>query len=138
MHKATNGDEMKPVSALFEFANIPPEETGIGTTIWVQFVPDDKKIPHDIRLKAAPNNTKTNLDEMCDIVFDRTGKIIEMIPNKSGKIIMGKNKRNLQKWIYLNIDILILHWTRQIGSVEFIRKLKSLKNTNVKINVEAK
>ncbi len=128
---------MLPVAELFEFANIPPDETGIGTTIWVQFVPDDKHIPHDIRLKAAPNNTKTNLDDMCDVVFNRSGDIIDVKPNKVNKSIMGKNKRNLQKWIYLNIDILILHWTRKISSVEFIRKLKSLKDIKVKVE-EAK
>jgi hypothetical protein len=129
---------MLPVRALFEFANIPPEYTGIGTTIWVEFCPDDKRIPHDIRLKAAPNNTKTNLDEMCDVIFNRSGDIVEIKPNKAGKSIMGKNKRNLEKWIYLNIDILIKHWTRQISSVEFIQKLKPLKGVKVKIVKEAK
>jgi len=130
---------MKSVSALFEFANLPPQDTGIGTTIWVQFVPDDKKISHNIILKAAPNSSKTNLDDMCDVIFNRSGDIIEIKPNKAGKVIMGKNKRNLQTWIHLNITLLIQHWTRQIGSIEFGQKLKKLKDINIKIDtMEAK
>lgn len=117
---------MISLSPLFEFANISTKYTGIGTTIWVQFVSDDKKISHDIRLKAAPNNTKLNNEDMCDVIFDRSGKIIKILPNKENKSIMGKNKRNLQKWIYLNIDILIDHWTRKIDSVEFSKRIKSL------------
>ena len=128
---------MITVKELFEFSNISTKYTGIGTTIWVQFVPDDKKISHDIRLKAAPNNTKMNDEDMCDVIFDRTGKISKILPNKDSKSIMGKNKRNLQKWIYINIDALIEHWTRKIDSVEFVKKLKSLNNTKVEISNES-
>jgi len=115
------------ITPLFEMSNIPSEDTGIGTVIWIQVQPEDnKKLSHDIRLKAIPNSNKLTSKDLCDVIFNRKGEIIEVKPNDSGKTIIGKNLRNLQKWILLNLDLLILHWDRKIGSPEFFRKYKKL------------
>ena len=115
------------VTPLFEMSNLLPKKTGIGTVIWIQVQPsDNKKLSHDIRLKAMPNSNKLKDDDLCDIIFNRKGEIIEIKPNKKGEVVIGKNLRNLQKWILLNLDLLILHWDRKIGSPEFFRKYKKL------------
>jgi hypothetical protein len=116
---------MIPFATLFEFANLTTKRTGIGTTIWVE-APVEIKIQHDLRLKAVPNNNKMISDEICDIIFNRTGKIIEIKPNKVGKVVMGKIKRNLQKWIYLNIDLLIDLWDGKIEHADFFERYKSI------------
>jgi hypothetical protein len=119
---------MLPVSALFEFANLTTKRTGIGTAIWVE-APVEIKSQHDLRLKVVPNNNKIISDEMCDVIFNRAGKITEIKPNKVGKVIIGKNKKNLQKWIYLNINLLIDLWDGKIEHADFFEKYKSLKET---------
>jgi hypothetical protein len=122
---------------LFELSNLRTKTTNIGTAIWIESSKDDKKLQHDIRLKAMPNSDKIVEDQLCDVIFNRSGKITEIKTNKLGQKISGKNLRNLQKWIYLNIDILILHWSRQITYDKFKLRMKPIKEIKIN-NMEAK
>lgn len=72
------------VNELFAFTNMHSKDTNIGTVIQIQFVPDDKKLSHDIRLKAIPNSNKVNVENMCDVIFNRKDEITEIKANTFG------------------------------------------------------
>ena len=114
------------VIELFEFANLYTSDTNIGTTIWIQEKPADMKLQHDMRLKVMPRSNKMNINDACDVVFNRSGDITAIKPNKNNQTISGKVKRKLEDWIKVNIEILILHWEQKISTVEFMKRYRPL------------
>jgi hypothetical protein len=122
-------DINETLQSFFEMSSLYNDDTGIGTNIWIEERGDAKGTSqHDFRIKAVANNKgKVLIGDACSVIIDRVSGSIVDVKHKDPKLrIGGKEKRNLQKWILLNLEDLILHWDRKISSVQFIKGMKRL------------
>lgn len=107
------------------FASFFSRNTNIGASIYIEIRDYDIDTTDDMALKAIPDRTR-NISNACSVIFNRSGEILEVRPNRYGQVLSDKIYGNLQKWILLNIEPLVLHWDREIDTVDFCRRYKKL------------
>ena len=115
----------QPTKDMSHFASFFSRNTNIGISIYIEIRDYEIDITDNIALKAIPNRTRKFLNA-CNVIFSRSGEIIEARPNKHGQVLTDNIYGNLQAWIRLNIEPLVLHWDCEISTGDFCRRHKKL------------
>ena len=115
----------QPTKDMYHFASFFSRNTNIGISIYIESRDYEIDATDNIALKAIPNRTRKFLNA-CNVIFDRSGEILEVIPNRNDQVLSDKIYGNLQAWIRLNIEPLVLHWDCEISTGDFCRRHKKL------------
>jgi hypothetical protein len=110
----------------FEFTSLSSKCTGIGKTIFIKSPMGESRRYNKFNLKLFPRQDTNQLGDMCMIIFDEKGRIVNDNSNEKNQSINIKILENLQKWIYLNIKLLIQHWYLEIDSINFCENQKKI------------
>jgi len=100
---------------LYEMSNLFPQDTGLDFTMWITTKSGREK--HNARIKL--NNSDG------EIIISIFGK--PEIKGKKGKIIVsGKQMKKIVKFIELNRDVLLKHWSGETSSKQFGKDIISI------------
>jgi hypothetical protein len=103
------GSEEIAGQALFEMANLRPERTGLP---FVVFISQKGEAGHDVRVKLA-RGAKVRRSEMITVAVRPTPRIVQ------GKLNTPELEL-VQRWIELNLDVLVNYWNSDIEYTEDI------------------
>ncbi len=118
-------DKILPVKDMIYFASLYPKDTNMGISVYVEIRDYEIDTTDNIALKATPNRSR-NISNACDVIFNRYGEMLEVRPNRYGQVLPDMIYSDLQKWMLLNIELIVLHWDREIDTVDFCRGYKKL------------
>lgn len=103
--------------ALFEMANLYPEDTGLPMTVWVS---PRGTARHDARVKVCMvHGNRMTVDNLAVMSVRPEPKLLhgELAP---------KDERAVAGWIRLNEDVLIAYWNGEIGTGAMVRGLQKV------------
>lgn len=106
--------------AVFGMANLRPNDTGLPMVIWIS---EKSGVRHGPRIKVSlKRGDKIDPSNTVSITITKTPvqKGIEKLPAKDFALV--------QKFIVLNIDLLLKYWHREVSTKELILKLKSIED----------
>lgn len=105
---------------LFEMANIPKAQSGLGSTIWIDSYGKKRSVGHNKpRIKVGENP-----NALIPVSISKDPEILV-----DGKTI--KNKRKIFKFISDNYETLMKHWNGELSDFEALTELyKYIKDNN--------
>ena len=101
-------------NALFEMANLYPEDTGLPMTVWVS---PKGNARHDARVKVSmTHGNRMTLDDAAVVAIRPEPKVLH------GNLAV-KDERLVAEWIGKNQATLIAYWDGEIGTRALMRDL---------------
>ena len=112
----------------YEMANIFSEESGLPVNIWIDELGKYRSNKHSLpRLKIQNDyGKKPNRNKLIPISIEKEPKVL------SGTLkLKSKDFKIIQRFIQLNLDILIKHWNGDIGTQTLMIHLKTPNNSDL-------
>lgn len=100
---------------LFEMANFWPKDTGLSYVIWISEKSGKEK--HGPRIKIDIDGN----------IYSMTVSDTPEFKQKNVKI-SSKELNTIKKFIIDNKDLLLKYWNEEISTVDFVKKMKKIKN----------